>query len=543
MLLYTKLNAMRRYLFTTLIALITVFNVSAQSIEQRLADCINAQDWLTLKQVYEDHKSEIQLPFMDKLSQFFICSFFNQPKQAIPIGLDLITNHKTDLGDSFAGMVSILAEDYRNVDDNVKATELLETYPQSKGSSEESKPSIEQRLADCINSQDMLTLKQMYEDHKSEIQLPFMDKLSQFFICSFFNQPKQAIPIGLDLITNHKTDLGDAFTAIVQLLGNNYRELGDNVKAIELLETSVNSSNSEEYKRSINMEYYKTLNEVGVMTFKIPNKDVVIPFEINDKMYVSGKINGKKEDFIWDTGAGTNFISPQLAEKYGLKIYENSSSMVVGGTGASVDAKVAIADKLVIGAITFKNVLFHVADFRSGNAIADKILSEMKPFLGLPLMNKLKEIQFDFENNKIIIPKNLTPMPFKHSNICFNAAKIIDFQITSEGKPLILNFDTGSNFLALFYPYFQNNKQRIESTGKLDSLRMASIGGVNITKSYVLPNFTYTIGDVENSICDLHVEITPRDHTTLDGYFGIEAMKLNKKLIFNLQDMFIYIPE
>lgn len=412
---------------------------------------------------------------------------------------------------------------------------------------------IDSKLADCINRENWFELQEMYSAHKSEIQSPFVDKLSKFFLYHFYNRPDSVCLYAPDLINNYQQELGGLLFTVLYRFASNLSEIGaykDGAGVMNILCQIIRNggdTTESDYKRLVGFyNEYSVFASVGnIMQCSIPKKDIEIPFTYsfhkNEIKYllVKASVNGKESDCVWDTGAGANIITQQAVKDFGLKIIEIPNSSIVNYGAA--EAQLVIVDKLCLGEISFHNVPFYVIDLKTGNAIADSIMGDMKLVLGLPIMRRLKEMQFDFKENHIMIPQNQTPKPFAQSNICFNNGSILDIQLTSNGKPLLMNFDSGLGE-TVFYPvYYNKNKEMVESAGRLDSIHTAGIGGWRRSDSYVIPRFCYSIGAKENCIDSVHVETFPENTSILDGILGIDSFKSSSKLIFSLQDMFVDI--
>lgn len=86
----------------------------------------------------------------------------------------------------------------------------------------------------------------------------------------------------------------------------------------------------------------------------------------------------------------------------------------------------------------------------------------------------------------------------------------------------------------------------MNSAGVPDSLRMAGIGGVSITRTYRLPQMKFHIGNgiatidsvKVNTGIDLHTG-QMKSHDTEDGVLGLNALEKFSKVIINLKDMYM----
>lgn len=103
---------------------------------------------------------------------------------------------------------------------------------------------------------------------------------------------------------------------------------------------------------------------------------------------------------MFDTGAGINIISSSDAARCGLRPLDTTISMA--GFGIQ-QGQMAIADTLRMGDMTWINVPFFIVDMSTGNDRADSIGSLLPPVIGLPVMQTMQEIQFDFARRELLI--------------------------------------------------------------------------------------------------------------------------------------------
>lgn len=412
---------------------------------------------------------------------------------------------------------------------------------------------VDNKIIHCINKENWFELQEIYTTHKGEIRSPFLHKLSRLFLYHFYNQPDSACMLASDLIDNHMQDLGILLIDVMHGFASNLCKLGNYEEGAKVMNTLCQAIKQndkiawDDYKGLEKLyNEYKLLASVGnIMQCSIPQKDIKIPFTYSfhkNKMkflLVKASINGIEDDFIWDTGAGINVMTHQAVKDFGLKVVEIPNTIV--SNHGDANTQLVIVEKLCIGEITFYRVPFYVIDIKTGHVEADSIARDMKVVLGLSLMQRLKEIQFDFKANQIMIPQVLTPKPPTLSNICFNRGGIIDLKLTSGNEPLKMNFDTGAGTTMLYPAYYNKNKEMVEAEGKPDSIRTAGMGGWRQSYSYVIPRFCYSLAGQENCIDSIHVEISSDNASVLDGVFGLDAFKDSHKLIFNLKDMFVDI--
>lgn len=159
----------------------------------------------------------------------------------------------------------------------------------------------------------------------------------------------------------------------------------------------------------------------------------------------------------------------------------------------------------------------------------------------------MQEIQLDFEHRELIIPTTQTSSPWGKSNLLRTDTEGLQLKTTVDtGHPVYLHFDTGSYYTYMQPAWYNRHQKEVDSAGVPDSLRMAGIGGVSITRTYRLPqmkfhigNGTVTIDSVKvNTGIDLHTG-QMKSHDTEDGVLGLNALEKFSKVIINLKDMYM----
>lgn len=214
----------------------------------------------------------------------------------------------------------------------------------------------------------------------------------------------------------------------------------------------------------------------------IQNKDNQHSIEIN------GSLNGKGTRLLFDTGAGVNIITPELAKKYGLRFL--NKHVTIRGIGIK-QGSYAIVDTLCIGKMEWTNVLFIVIDNQTGHTEADRVIKKIQlpPVIGLPIMLRMQEIQLDFAHREIIIPATPTLNPHTENNLLRTDTEGLLLKATNETEqPIYFHFDTGSYFTFMQPAWYTRHQKEVNAIEGSDSLRMGGIGGVSITRSYIPPS-------------------------------------------------------
>lgn len=422
---------------------------------------------------------------------------------------------------------------------------------------------VDVRVGQLINESNWFELEQALKTTPADSISPFLRQLATAMTHHYFNRPDSACTVLANLLNNHQQELGDQTMSMVILLSTNLARIGHYNDAADLLQNlydqltamGTDSTLTEPYKAQV--QQYRALAACGPLYQSLHKlNEYRIPMVINDNdgqhsIEMEGSINGKEGRFLFDTGAGGNMITPKLAKEYGLRFLD--TDITVAGVGGLKEGGYAIADTLRIGGMTWLNVPFAVIDTHTGHKEADKFNEkyQLPPVIGLPVMLCMQEIQLDFAHRELIIPAIPTPNPLGGSNLIGTDTEGLQLKTVDEtGHPLYFHFDTGFYYTNMEPTWYNRHRQVVDATGVPDSLRIAGIGGVSITRTYKLPqmkiqigNGTATVDSINvNTGIDLHtgqLKTTAFSNGTEDGVLGLNALEKFSKVIINLKDMYM----
>lgn len=422
---------------------------------------------------------------------------------------------------------------------------------------------IDVRVGQLINESNWFELEQALKTTPADSISPFLRQLATAMTHHYFNRPDSACTVLADLLNNHQQELGDQTMSMVILLSTNLARIGHYNDAADLLQNlydqltamGTDSTLTEPYKAQA--QQYRALAACGPFYRPLHKSgEYRIPMVLANKggqhsIEMDGSINGKEGRFLFDTGAGRNLITPKLAKEYGLRSLD--TDITVAGVGGLKEGGYAIADTLRIGGMTWVNVPFAVIDTHTGHEEADKFNEkyQLPPVIGLPVMFCMQEIQLDFAHRELIIPATPTPNPLGKSNLIGTDNELLQLKTVDEtGHPLYFLFDTGFYYTNMEPTWYNRHRQEVDAAGVPDSLRVAGIGGVAITRTYKLPqmkiqigNGTATIDSIKvNTGIDLHtgqLKTTAFSNGAEDGVLGLNALEQFSKVIINLKDMYM----
>lgn len=306
-----------------------------------------------------------------------------------------------------------------------------------------------------------------------------------------------------------------------------------------------------EHKRELSADVKSSVNErlddVFRRNLKWKNMKhrVVIPFRLDSVGYAADRsvaimlpaaVNGKAADFMLDTGAGINVVSPAMAARLHLRI--SSDKAMIEGNGVTSGSR-AIADTLRIGNLTLRNVEFYVAEMLSGDDSIDAYLHHLEAIIGLPLIERLQACEIDFTTHEIIsLTKDDTRRNGRGEapNLCFQpGSDILTMEAWHTGEPLHVIPDTGASHSTLGNHYLHHHASTMVVDG-IDSVRYAGYGGVVVGTEYRLPDFEITVGHRYISL----PQITVFDGT-YDQRLGMDYFSRLDRMIIDLRRMQIRV--
>ncbi|MFY0629261.1 MAG: aspartyl protease family protein [Flavobacteriaceae bacterium] len=262
-----------------------------------------------------------------------------------------------------------------------------------------------------------------------------------------------------------------------------------------------------------------------------------IPFEIKDNghLYLKVKVNNSKEalNFVFDTGATSDLLDKDIAEKMGIKAdYQQS----VQGTGGSKTYDIATSQKLILPkGIVIRNTNLVFTDLSRFHAAIDD------GFVGIVGYSLLRKFitKIDYQKQELVLYKKISDLnTSSYSKIPFRFDRgipIPQFDISIQlkngesftGKIL---FDSGAGLtLSVNTPYNQENKIRKKS-GKSIISKSLGLSKKSISEKVAINSLT--IGDF--TFKDLAIRISNEESgvSAYDGYLGILGAQIIKR--FNI---------
>ncbi len=414
--------------------------------------------------------------------------------------------------------------------------------------------SIDKRIGDVINQGKWQELRKLYKNEGARLQTPLLHPLSKFFISHFYNQPDSALFYGTKLLNEYQGALGGSVGGIIFLMAGDFakREEYDNAASIlKQYNAVVKASGIDPEPIFVAYEnQYSAIAQKGGFSMFRPQKEIKIPIRyLNShtklrQIRVDIQLNNQPHDAVYDTGAGENIMSRQLADELGLHVYDFVGTAIAGINVSK--SSFTIVDSLRLGDIVYKNIPFQVVDFNTGHQGADSVIKEIKMncIIGVRSMLPLKEIQLDFKNRLLKVPAYPSETPPFSPNIYCSGEGLLVMSVLDKraNKKINAMLDTGSAITNLTAKYYMENKQFFDNIVPDDSVRIAGIGGVKILKT-ISASWEYSIDG--SHFMEEPVTMNINEDSDADGVskydclFGLPSFSKYDCVTINFKDMFL----
>lgn len=417
--------------------------------------------------------------------------------------------------------------------------------------------SVNEKIGNAMNRSDWFALDSIYNSVPKDSIHPFLEIYSRCLLGNRLNRPDVSIPAFQELFNTQSEylDLGNMISSAF-MFGMDLNRVGQNEAAASMtnsvldatrqyLDSAMVSNLASQAKRYSALAAYNPyqIQFNGDSTGMVPFAIVFVgPAEKGSVLMhlQESTINGIPADITFDTGAGTNLISPEMAEKYNLIPLEGTRITVDGV--AKKDGYMAIASELRLGNITIKDVPFSVVSILSDNREADQYTDAFSIMLGSDLMLRLKDVSINFTTNKITVPSKAPFIPVKtdtNPNLCFSSSMNLLCRGTIHDEPMLMCIDSGdASYGSIGNAFFESNKQYVLDNGIKDTVRMAGIGGVNYIDCYKLSNMKISLGnhtvEIPEFVVATEKEAGPGGQHECN--IGLRTLMLYSFVRFNLVD-------
>lgn len=409
----------------------------------------------------------------------------------------------------------------------------------------------DQRIGDLINQGDWFCLEEEYPKVAGQIQSVAVKALSEVMIGTYFNKPEKTISLIDSLLSHHQEELGFSnVSSLVALRGKLQGEVGRYAESADGLYDFLNQieafAKRDDFPSHQQLaDYYNVLRNEAAPSIVRPDQDTEIPLSIEKAgrgvlMFVPVAIKGKTYQFIFDTGAGSTFVSKRLADEIGIRIVRDS--LHIAGAFATGTGKSGILDSMMIGDIVFKNPIITIAD---PNPAVDTVY-QVDAVLGIDFMRLVGQVDIYLQDKKIIFPVKRSTLPGNSRNMWLYDGGL-RLKVFSGDERLRFVFDTGNVRADMFYPYYQRHKELIEKEGVKESITGGGFGGVRTVEVFRVPSIPLRLGDTSFEMENIQVEYKAPGPESFqggeDGSLGMDFINLFRRITLNIDSMYLEVEK
>jgi hypothetical protein len=273
------------------------------------------------------------------------------------------------------------------------------------------------------------------------------------------------------------------------------------------------------------MHLWSRLAISGDSTLTMPENPVVLPITGRPFPRAQIRVNGKKTNFIFDTGAGMTAISASLAKSLNLPVI--SLPDTAHGLG-KITVRYTIIDKMELGDEVFTNIPAVVIDDKDLTFTILGIfkLIDVPGIVGLPLLAQMR-VTLDMPAKQIVLEKSTAKVDSSPTQILFWHSQLYAPVYLAEMGRLNFFVDTGANRSSISF----DSAKLIPSTAKVDrgsrDLAQGAGGSMRMAGVY-LPKWM-AIDGMRMEGLGLDLESRTREHEddllNRDGTLGMDILQ------------------
>lgn len=414
----------------------------------------------------------------------------------------------------------------------------------------------DQRINELLGSEDWFALNREYSKVKDSVQSDVLKSMTETMLAAYFNRPGELGGKLKTLIDNHSEEIGLQNVCNMLMLGaiaegsnGHYALAADMVKSVIDRIIAVGGS-IEGTGIDGTYEYFNAVRDLPAPSISMRRKSVKMPFSIKDipasestseemKQKMAGKsnvvwlpvsINGKKYEFILDTGASYSALSKSFAEEIGAEFVRDTIDLHGANHSGGTRTQRALIRQMNIGGMDVNNILAYVL---SDNQLDTLVRTDA--ILGMDFLKLAGNISIDFKRSVVIFghverkSNGLIPNLYIEPNntLCLLA------NINSETHSLKL--DTGCTMTDLSYTWYCAHK---DSTSDLEesNVLLGTYGSTEKKGLLSMPEVTFEVNGKKALIHTVMIHTSP-DGNQHSGTVGLELLRKFSNVNINLRDM------
>jgi len=198
-------------------------------------------------------------------------------------------------------------------------------------------------------------------------------------------------------------------------------------------------------------------------------------------------VDGKADDYLFDTGAWTSVMTERRAARLGLKI-DATRREVSGSSGQSAGFHTAIAKEVDIGGTRFRNVSFAVLEGTGPLADIDAGI------VGMPILLVLGAIRWS-PDGAVEIGSPAPTQVGADANLVFDRNHLL-LRTRVFSRDVLMTLDTGATTTDLNANFADAFPQAVQGAKK-GTTDITGVGGTQTFDSLEIPEVTFGIGPAD----------------------------------------------
>jgi predicted aspartyl protease len=333
-------------------------------------------------------------------------------------------------------------------------------------------------------------------------------------VAAAFNQNRQAETILRSLIktTPRSPQAYEAYEVLahISLRTGQYRRLISNMEA--RWAAFPDKSNVQE-ERTV-MAPFQDLPDQELVTVKPStlrhNGNIVLPVSIN----------GGSAKYFFDTGAAVSCMSESEAKRLGLTIRKTTGTLGTS-TGARTSFRTAVAPRLTVGNVHFKNVSFAI--FPDDQEPWVNLPPGKRGLVGRPILLAFRTLRWAHDGTVQFGSKSL-PGRLTQSNFYFDEDSPVIVAALSQANVLV-TLDTGAETTDLYAGFAKQFPALLSESGKKGSTEVRGVGHAETFDSITIPEITFHLGSIDTVLRPAHVLLKHPGNKCCVGNLGLDLLQ------------------
>lgn len=406
------------------------------------------------------------------------------------------------------------------------------------------------KLADLINTGRWIDTKDYLIEHKTQID-DFMQLLGSSMVNTFTNNPSGAVLDLNSLINKYEDQIGDQILQFYGLLLNNYDELQQYDKSVEICDRILKLNglpkdvidgtilrkewcNKRSQWPKLVVDRNRRNETTAILNFEKSQNSSGILFKL--------LCNNNHINAIFDTGSSVTTLNSNIASDIGIK-YLNDTILL----NKTIKARAGFIDSISLADYTIYNfpVVVYIDSTKTLQAStetkimqAKKSLEEFDIILGMSFLKLFEEIQIDNRNQKIYFPDKSTEVKEKMGLQLVNNSLYMKTPIND--CDFIGLFDTGLNIdLLINNAFYAEHKNNFDDAGNSNSKKqILRLSGKEELEGIIPAEITAQMCNKKLNLSNSLILADTR--YAYDGIIGDFILKESDFIIFNFKDMWFY---